>query len=76
VCETADPVAAQASLSRRIGAALAHPFDLAGQRITIGVSIGAVVAGPGATADEVIGRADAAMYAAKQGRPLRYLRSA
>jgi diguanylate cyclase (GGDEF)-like protein len=76
VCETADPMAAQTSLRRRVAAALSHPFDLAGQRISIGVSIGAVVAEPNATADEVIGRADTAMYAVKQGRPLQHLRSA
>jgi diguanylate cyclase (GGDEF)-like protein len=76
VCETANPVAAKTSVARRVAAALADPFDLAGEPIVIGVSIGAAVAEVGATADSVISQADAAMYQAKRHRHPRYLRSA
>jgi diguanylate cyclase (GGDEF)-like protein len=75
LCETGNPLATQASLSRRVTTTLAHPFDLATDRVSVGVSIGAVVADADATADSVISEADAAMYATKQSRR-RHLRSA
>ncbi len=53
----------------RIGDALRTPFDVDGRRIDIGASIGVVelaqADGP-TTADELLARADTAMYAAKR----------
>jgi len=68
LCETTNPVAAQASLGRRIRATIGDPFELAGLKIHIGVSIGAVVADDHPNADTLISHADAAMYAVKQRR--------
>ncbi|GGK22423.1 hypothetical protein GCM10010124_13650 [Pilimelia terevasa] len=67
--ETSNPVAAQASIGRRIRAALAAPFDLAEARdVRVGISLGAVVADRGDLADALVSRADSQMYAAKQRR--------
>lgn len=76
LCETTNPVGARTSVSRRIVGALADPFDLAGERIAIGISIGAAVADADDSADTLISRADAAMYAAKERRRIPYQRSA
>ncbi|GAA2511066.1 GGDEF domain-containing protein [Pilimelia columellifera] len=65
VCQTQKAVAAQASLVRRLKAAVADPFELAGQQVRIGISIGCAVADEGSDADSLISHADAAMYAAK-----------
>jgi diguanylate cyclase (GGDEF)-like protein len=54
---------------RRIEYALSQPVDLDDESILIGASIGTVTGGGAANAEEVIHRADAAMYAAKQRRP-------
>jgi diguanylate cyclase len=55
-------------LCRRIEDALRQPIELDGEPVTIGASIG-VVNGSGATdAEQVIHRADLAMYAAKRQR--------
>jgi diguanylate cyclase (GGDEF)-like protein len=75
LCETGNPLAARTSLTQRLTATVGQPFDLATDRVSIGVSVGAVVAEDDATADSVISQADAAMYAAKQRRH-RHLRSA
>jgi diguanylate cyclase (GGDEF)-like protein len=60
----------QAETARRLTAhvedALAAPFLLAGERVTIGASIGAVVSYGTLGPDELISRADQAMYGAKQ----------
>lgn len=68
MCETTNPDGARASVSRRITSALADPFDLAGERIVIGISIGTALAEAGDSSDTVISRADTVMYAAKQRR--------
>ncbi|GGJ93995.1 hypothetical protein GCM10010123_24810 [Pilimelia anulata] len=68
LCETATPAAARAGIEERIRRALAEPFDLAGEHVRVGISLGAVVADAGDSADAVIDRADTAMYAAKQRR--------
>jgi predicted signal transduction protein with EAL and GGDEF domain len=47
---------------------LLRPFVLDGETALIGVSVGAAIAGAGATAEELINRADAAMYRAKQSK--------
>jgi diguanylate cyclase (GGDEF)-like protein len=58
--ETAD------RLTRHVGNALAAPFLLAGERVTVGASIGAVVSDGRLGPDELISHADRAMYGAKQ----------
>ena len=60
-----DPVEAAA----RISAAMAVPFTVAGRTRSVGASTGVVSLGPGDAAvgaDELMARADAAMYAAKR----------
>jgi diguanylate cyclase (GGDEF)-like protein/PAS domain S-box-containing protein len=54
-------------LARRIVAALAKPFDLDGQQVAIGTSIGvAFVPKDGGSPDEVLKAADMALYRAKR----------
>jgi diguanylate cyclase (GGDEF)-like protein len=50
----------------RILAALREPFVLGAERIVLSASIGIALARPGEGADEIVGRADTAMYAAKR----------
>jgi diguanylate cyclase (GGDEF)-like protein/PAS domain S-box-containing protein len=59
-----------ARLARRIATALAEPVAVtAAARIGIGVGIGvAFFPGDGETPEEILARADAALYAAKRGR--------
>jgi len=54
-------------LTAHVRQALAAPFGLAGEAVTIGVSVGAVISDGHQGADELISRADQAMYRAKQG---------
>jgi diguanylate cyclase (GGDEF)-like protein len=70
-----------AELCRRIEAALSQPIELAGVPVRVGASIGTVArdgsavsgdadpTGAGRSAEDLIHRADAAMYAAKRDRP-------
>lgn len=53
------------ALGRRVQEVLRPPVELDGERLHVTVSVGAAVAGPGATADALLRDADAAMYAAK-----------
>lgn len=53
-------------LARRIHRALAEPLSFAGNRLTVGTSIGMALADTDTDADELLRRADVAMYAAKQ----------
>jgi len=47
--------------------AVAAPFELAGQQVSTSISVGvAIRSGDGATADELVQEADAAMYEAKR----------
>jgi diguanylate cyclase len=52
----------------RIRKMVAEPITVAGEEVRIGVSVGVAYAGPHSTTDDVIGRADLAMYAAKQSK--------
>lgn len=64
-------LAAAAAVDRLRGhveRALSDRFELGGEPIRIGASVGAVVADGEADADELIRRADEAMYRAKQAR--------
>jgi diguanylate cyclase (GGDEF)-like protein len=55
-------------LCGRVERALAEPIHLDGEPILVGASIGTVTGESAADVRELIHRADAAMYAAKQGR--------
>jgi diguanylate cyclase (GGDEF)-like protein len=68
VCRSDRPREATELLCERIREALLRPFVLDGETALIGVSVGAAIAGAGATAEELINRADAAMYRAKQSK--------
>jgi len=60
------PAGAQA-VAERIVQAFAEPFVIDGTSVSVGASVGVAVAGPGeGTLATLLGRADAAMYRAKQ----------
>lgn len=61
------------SLARRVLAAVSRPFTVTGVEVTIGMSIGIAVApGDGVDPDDLLRKADAAMYASKSGGRGRY----
>ena len=68
--EDGAPELAALRLHAHVEQALREPFDLAGQRIRIGASVGAVLSDGRTGADELIRRADQAMYAAKPAAAL------
>jgi diguanylate cyclase (GGDEF)-like protein len=70
LCEDEAPEAAALRLAAHIERVLEEPFDLVGERVRIGVSVGTVLSGGDLRADELIRRADQAMYAAKPSVPL------
>ena len=62
-------VEAARRFGERVLAALRHPFDVGGRFVTVGASLGVVLAGagdPDVSADGLLRRADAAMYAGKR----------
>jgi diguanylate cyclase (GGDEF)-like protein len=65
LCEGLDDAGA-AEVVARIQAALTQPITLDGYQVTLGASIGVVVARPDEAADALLDRADEAMYAAKR----------
>ncbi|MDP9817685.1 GGDEF domain-containing protein [Spirilliplanes yamanashiensis] len=68
LCEESAQQQAVARLSEHIDAALTEPFLLAGEPVRISASVGAMVSSGDADPDELITRADQAMYRAKQRR--------
>jgi diguanylate cyclase (GGDEF)-like protein/PAS domain S-box-containing protein len=54
------------AIAEKIRAACATPIVVAGEILTVTVSVGVTLVGPLEHADEVVARADLAMYAAKQ----------
>jgi diguanylate cyclase (GGDEF)-like protein len=66
LCEEEAQEAAATRLRGHIETALARPFRIAGAAVDISSSIGAVISDGAAHADELITRADQAMYRAKQ----------
>jgi diguanylate cyclase (GGDEF)-like protein/PAS domain S-box-containing protein len=62
------------ALVERLRGRIAEPFELHGQEVRIGASIGVHLAGPGEPPDAVLRTADHAMYAVKHGpeRPGRH----
>jgi diguanylate cyclase (GGDEF)-like protein len=67
LCEDDAQQRAALRLGAHIERALTEPFLLAGERVWISTSIGAVRSDGDLRADELIRRADQAMYAAKHG---------
>ncbi|MDP3898703.1 MAG: diguanylate cyclase [Mesorhizobium sp.] len=60
--ETKDAV----TLANRVLAAVSKPFDIAGEKVNIGLSIGIAVApGDGTDSDDLLRKADTAMYLSK-----------
>lgn len=53
-------------LVERLRGALAAPFEVGGELLSLGLSVGVVLAEPGATADELLVLADEALYEAKR----------
>lgn len=70
------PVPAATALAERLVATLAEPVPDAGGEHRIGASIGIAPAAPGATPDEVLLRADGAMYEAKRAGRSRWVLAA
>jgi diguanylate cyclase (GGDEF)-like protein len=68
LCESTEPEQAVTRLHRHIEAALSRPFHLDGEEVRVGISVGAVMSDGVTGADELIRRADTAMYGAKQRR--------
>ena len=58
---------AAVEVARRVCDALRPPLQIDGERVPLGASIGVVVAEEGASADELLRAADAALYRAKDG---------
>jgi diguanylate cyclase (GGDEF)-like protein len=56
------------ALARRLIETLSRPYDISGHRVVVGVSIGITVASPDdLDVDQLLRRADMALYAAKRG---------
>ena len=70
LCEDAGQTNAVERLRNHVRAALDMPFRLAGEELTIAASIGAVTSDGLADADELVRRADEAMYQEKHGRAI------
>ncbi len=65
--DLANPVAEMGRRAERLRSAIARPIAVGGEILTVTVSVGvALVLLPGHRPDEVLARADAAMYAAKR----------
>lgn len=53
-------------IAHKLHTAVAEPFDICGHQVRVTCSIGIAVAAPGETADNVLRRADEALYEAKR----------
>jgi len=70
VCRDTDPRAAVDAICARIREMVEQPLTVGGETVRIGLSVGVAFAGPAATTDDLIGRADLAMYVAKQSKSI------
>jgi diguanylate cyclase (GGDEF)-like protein/PAS domain S-box-containing protein len=61
----ANPSAAR-HVAERILATVAEPFDYEGNEVVLGLSVGIALTRPGATADDLLDRADDALYEVKR----------
>ncbi|MGX6605309.1 diguanylate cyclase domain-containing protein [Micromonosporaceae bacterium Da 78-11] len=66
LCEDSAQADAALRLTEHVREALAAPFLLSGEPVSIGSSVGAMISDGDLGADELISRADQAMYRAKQ----------
>lgn len=68
LCETFDDDDVVRSIASRIEASIATPISLRsdGDPVAVAITIGVAVARPGESSDELLARADQAMYAAKR----------
>jgi len=66
------PEEAAERLAERIAMAMSAPMEIDGEELTVGVSIGIAMITPGMSANELLRRADGAMYAvrSRRDRPL------
>jgi len=65
VLYTANPIGEAAAIADRIAASLTAPFKLMDQEVLIGTSIGIAMPSEDCDADQLIRRADLALYSAK-----------
>jgi diguanylate cyclase (GGDEF)-like protein len=70
VCRDPDPRAAVEAICARIREMVERPLTVGGETVRIGLSLGVAFADPAVTTDDLIGRADLAMYAAKQSKSI------
>jgi diguanylate cyclase (GGDEF)-like protein len=70
VCRDTDPQAAVDAICARIREMVEQPLTAGGETVRIGLSVGVAFAGPAVTTDDLINRADLAMYAAKQSKSI------
>jgi diguanylate cyclase len=70
VCRDDDPRAAVDAVCARIRAMVESPLTVAGETVRIGLSVGVAFADPDVTTDDLVRRADLAMYAAKQSKSI------
>jgi diguanylate cyclase (GGDEF)-like protein len=54
------------AIAERVAAAIAGTIEVDDVRVTLGASIGVTLAGPGESVDDILNRADQAMYRAKR----------
>jgi diguanylate cyclase (GGDEF)-like protein len=66
LCEDAEQEQAAERLCAHVETSLAGPFRPVGEQVRIGASVGSVLSDSRLSADDLIGRADQAMYRAKQ----------
>ncbi|MFI7544564.1 diguanylate cyclase domain-containing protein [Actinoplanes sp. NPDC049599] len=70
VCRDDDPRAAVEAICARIREMVERPLTVGGETVRIGLSVGVAFADPAVTTDDLVGRADLAMYAAKQTKSI------
>ena len=66
ICHDLALPAAALAVAHRLPDALAHPFVGAGRSVQVSASVGVTMAMPGATPQEMMNRADEAMYQSKR----------
>jgi diguanylate cyclase (GGDEF)-like protein len=71
VCPAVDHAVA-VRIAERAVARLTEPYEVAGERVSVGVSVGLAVHESAATADELLDATDAAMYEAKRSGGSRF----
>jgi diguanylate cyclase (GGDEF)-like protein len=70
MCRDTEIRVAVAAVSARIRAVVAEPLAVGGEEVRIGLSVGVAYADDFADVDELLGRADTAMYSAKASKSI------